>query len=90
MEINRTLCYFLGLLLQVVCLHSTSPKKIVFSNTYAVHIEGGPAEADRIAQEHGFINLGKVSTSAFISRIGRLLSIHIDVDTAFGTWQEWQ
>ncbi|XP_062327768.1 furin (paired basic amino acid cleaving enzyme) a [Osmerus eperlanus] len=30
----------------------------VYTNTWAVHIAGGPEEADRIATKHGFINHG--------------------------------
>lgn len=36
----------------------------VYTNTWAVQISGGPEEADRIAREHGFINLGNVSTAS--------------------------
>uniref|UniRef100_A0AAQ4PS34 Furin (paired basic amino acid cleaving enzyme) b n=1 Tax=Gasterosteus aculeatus aculeatus TaxID=481459 RepID=A0AAQ4PS34_GASAC len=32
----------------------------VYTNTWAVQINGGPEEADRIAREHGFINYGNV------------------------------
>ncbi|KAM9854075.1 furin (paired basic amino acid cleaving enzyme) b [Aulostomus maculatus] len=32
----------------------------VYTNTWAVQINGGPEEADRIAREHGFINHGNV------------------------------
>nr|XP_019934094.1 PREDICTED: furin-like [Paralichthys olivaceus] len=32
----------------------------VYTNTWAVQIVGGPEEADRIAREHGFFNLGHV------------------------------
>ncbi|KAM6980915.1 furin (paired basic amino acid cleaving enzyme) a isoform 1-T2 [Aplochiton taeniatus] len=32
----------------------------VYTNTWAVHIPGGPEEADRIASKHGFINQGHV------------------------------
>uniref|UniRef100_A0A673BNR8 P/Homo B domain-containing protein n=1 Tax=Sphaeramia orbicularis TaxID=375764 RepID=A0A673BNR8_9TELE len=32
----------------------------VYTNAWAVQINGGPEEADRIAREHGFINLGNV------------------------------
>uniref|UniRef100_A0A671Y1I7 Furin (paired basic amino acid cleaving enzyme) b n=1 Tax=Sparus aurata TaxID=8175 RepID=A0A671Y1I7_SPAAU len=32
----------------------------VYTNTWAVQIDGGPEEADRIAREHGFINHGNV------------------------------
>uniref|UniRef100_A0A673BW56 P/Homo B domain-containing protein n=1 Tax=Sphaeramia orbicularis TaxID=375764 RepID=A0A673BW56_9TELE len=34
----------------------------VYTNAWAVQINGGPEEADRIAREHGFINLGNVSS----------------------------
>lgn len=33
----------------------------IYANTWAVQIDGGPEEADRIAREHGFINHGNVS-----------------------------
>lgn len=32
-----------------------------FTSTWAVHVPGGRAEADRVAAEHGFVNLGEVS-----------------------------
>uniref|UniRef100_A0A674F2S8 Furin (paired basic amino acid cleaving enzyme) a n=1 Tax=Salmo trutta TaxID=8032 RepID=A0A674F2S8_SALTR len=32
----------------------------VYTNTWAVHIAGGPDEADRIASKHGFVNHGNV------------------------------
>lgn len=32
----------------------------VYTNTWAVHIEGGEEEADRIARKHGFVNHGNV------------------------------
>lgn len=32
----------------------------LFSNQWAVHISGGNGAADRVAQRHGFINLGRV------------------------------
>lgn len=35
----------------------------VYTNAWAVQIDGGPEEADRIAREHGFINHGNVSPS---------------------------
>lgn len=34
----------------------------VYTNTWAVQINGGPEEANRIARKHGFINLGNVSS----------------------------
>lgn len=33
----------------------------VYTNTWAVHIPGGPEEADHIASKYGFINHGHVS-----------------------------
>lgn len=33
----------------------------VYTNTWAVQIHGGPEEADRVAREHGFTNIGNVS-----------------------------
>lgn len=35
----------------------------VYTNTWAVHIPGGPAEAEQVASKHGFINYGHVSKS---------------------------
>uniref|UniRef100_A0AAQ4Q4M4 Furin (paired basic amino acid cleaving enzyme) a n=1 Tax=Gasterosteus aculeatus aculeatus TaxID=481459 RepID=A0AAQ4Q4M4_GASAC len=32
----------------------------VYTNTWAVHIPGGPAEAEQVASKHGFINYGHV------------------------------
>uniref|UniRef100_A0A7N8WVL9 Furin (paired basic amino acid cleaving enzyme) b n=1 Tax=Mastacembelus armatus TaxID=205130 RepID=A0A7N8WVL9_9TELE len=32
----------------------------IYTNTWGVQINGGPEDADRIAREHGFINLGNV------------------------------
>lgn len=32
----------------------------VYTNTWAVHIQGGPEEADRVARKHGFVNHGNV------------------------------
>uniref|UniRef100_A0A8C5LYT5 furin n=1 Tax=Leptobrachium leishanense TaxID=445787 RepID=A0A8C5LYT5_9ANUR len=32
----------------------------LYTNTWAVHISGGPAEADRLAQKHRFVNHGQI------------------------------
>ena len=32
-----------------------------YSNRWTVQIDGDEQEADRLAQEHGFVNLGRVS-----------------------------
>lgn len=36
----------------------------VYTNTWAVQVNGGPGEADRIAREHGFVNHGPVSSTS--------------------------
>ncbi|KAJ0069386.1 hypothetical protein NL108_004165 [Boleophthalmus pectinirostris] len=46
-----------GVLLSLELLCSDAE---VYTNTWAVQIRGGPEEADRIANEHGFTNLGNV------------------------------
>lgn len=43
-----------------------------FTPTWAVHIPGGDLEADRVAEEHGFQNLGKVSCILLFFRLHRL------------------
>lgn len=37
-----------------------------YSSQWAVHIEGGPQQADAVADRNGFVNLGQVSQSASI------------------------
>ncbi|XP_041034175.1 furin-like isoform X1 [Carcharodon carcharias] len=45
----------------LVALCAASPALAkVYSNTWAVRIPGGQQEADRVAREHGFTNLGKI------------------------------
>lgn len=38
----------------------------IYTNTWAVQINGGLEEADRIAKEHGFINQGNVSSTCIL------------------------
>lgn len=33
----------------------------IYQNQFAVHIPSGKADADEIAERHGFVNIGKVS-----------------------------
>lgn len=47
----------------VVLLTAEPIDAAVYTNTWAVQINGGPEEANRIAREHGFINLGNVSSA---------------------------
>ncbi|CAN9507028.1 unnamed protein product [Ophioblennius macclurei] len=57
----RPLELVLGLLLVLLVsgLEPVQGEK-VYTNTWAVHIPGGPEEADQIASKHGFINHGHV------------------------------
>lgn len=56
-----TLLLFLGayLVLLATEVHLITGQGI-YTNTWAVHIEGGAEEADRIAQKHGFVSHGQV------------------------------
>ena len=53
----------LGTVLLVLTV-SVSPGRAekIYTNTWAVHIAGGEQEANHIAEKHGFVNLGHVST----------------------------
>ena len=42
------------------CALAERPQPI-FQNQFAVHIPSGRADADEIADKHGFVNMGKVS-----------------------------
>ncbi|XP_024235479.1 furin (paired basic amino acid cleaving enzyme) b isoform X2 [Oncorhynchus tshawytscha] len=53
-----TLLGLLSLALEFTAEPTTAEE--VYTNTWAVHIEGGPQEADRISRKHGFINHGNV------------------------------
>lgn len=44
----------------MVLLAADAHGQKVFTNTWAVHIRGGPAVADRLARKHGFLNQGQV------------------------------
>ncbi|XP_051979189.1 furin-like isoform X2 [Xyrauchen texanus] len=61
MEGHWTLLLLLGAFLVFLTteIHSTSGQGI-YTNTWAVHIEGGAEEAVRIAHKHGFISHGRV------------------------------
>lgn len=47
----------------------------VYTNAWAVQIDGGPEEADRIAREHGFINHGNVSYTYCILSVSVCVSM---------------
>ncbi|XP_034045297.1 furin-1-like [Thalassophryne amazonica] len=55
----------------------------VYTNTWAVHISGGPEEAERIASKYGFISYGHVFGDYYHFRhravVKRSLSVHREV-----------
>lgn len=56
------------LLVLLVCGLSPAHSEKIYTNQWAVHIPGGPEEADQIASKYGFINHGHVSNgSCFLS-----------------------
>lgn len=44
----------------LVLLAADARAQKVYTNTWAVHVPGGPAVADSLARKHGFLNLGQV------------------------------
>ncbi|XP_067829559.1 furin-like [Heptranchias perlo] len=46
--------------LVALCATSAAVPQKVYTNTWAVHITGGQQAADSIANQHGFVNLGKI------------------------------
>lgn len=61
MEFGTIFSVLFCLVLCERCRLSSSENGGVYTNTYAVHIEGGPAEAARVAEAHNFLYLGEVS-----------------------------
>uniref|UniRef100_A0A9J8A126 Furin (paired basic amino acid cleaving enzyme) b n=1 Tax=Cyprinus carpio carpio TaxID=630221 RepID=A0A9J8A126_CYPCA len=57
MEGRWTLLPFLGAYLVLLGLITGQG---IYTNTWAIHIEGGAEEAERIAHKHGFISHGQV------------------------------
>uniref|UniRef100_A0A8C9VBJ2 Furin, paired basic amino acid cleaving enzyme n=2 Tax=Scleropages formosus TaxID=113540 RepID=A0A8C9VBJ2_SCLFO len=68
------------LLLLLASAVDPSVAQKVFTNSWAVHISGGAEEADKIAQKHGFVNLGNVFGDYYHFRhravVKRSLSTH--------------
>lgn len=54
-EASRVLGFILSF-----CMIAAGKK--LYSNTWVVQVEGGMEEANRIARNHGFVNLGQVRT----------------------------
>ena len=63
MDARTFLMLLFVILCEFRCLFSSSISgtEKYFTNTYAVHIEGGPDEAVRVARDLGFTYLGEVS-----------------------------
>ncbi|KTF71984.1 hypothetical protein cypCar_00024121 [Cyprinus carpio] len=60
MEGRWTLLPFLGAYLVLLGLITGQG---IYTNTWAIHIEGGAEEAERIAHKHGFISHGQLALS---------------------------
>lgn len=60
MELRPWLLWVVAAAGAVVLLAADAQGQKIFTNTWAVHIPGGLAVADRVAQKHGFHNLGQV------------------------------
>lgn len=59
---HLTVAVLIGLVLEVRCARaSDSPNdSTIYTDEWAVYIDGGSHVAEMIAEKHGFINLGKV------------------------------
>lgn len=63
MELRPWLFWVVAAAGALVLLVADAHGEKVFTNTWAVHIPGGPAVADRVARKHGFLNLGQVGVA---------------------------
>ena len=68
--------------------------KPVYTNSWAVKVEGGHSAADSLAAKHGFINKGQVKY--YVHRLGlpcvtvSLLSLHNGCVIIISTDTDWQ
>ncbi|XP_014405077.1 PREDICTED: furin [Myotis brandtii] len=60
MELRPWLLWVIAAAGPLVLLVADAHGQQVFTNTWAVHISGGPAVADRLARKHGFLNQGQI------------------------------
>ncbi|ELK25782.1 Furin [Myotis davidii] len=60
MELRPWLLWVIAAAGPLVLLVADAQGQPVFTNTWAVHISGGPAVADRLARKHGFLNQGQI------------------------------
>uniref|UniRef100_A0A8C8HXT7 P/Homo B domain-containing protein n=1 Tax=Oncorhynchus tshawytscha TaxID=74940 RepID=A0A8C8HXT7_ONCTS len=91
--LQNACCGLLFLLCAVAC---GVVRTEVYTNTWAVHIEGGPQEADRIARKHGFINHGNVFGDYYhfrhhtvVKKSLSVINMQIEADlNARGAWSQ--
>ncbi|XP_070956760.1 furin isoform X2 [Macaca nemestrina] len=60
MELRSWLLWVVAATGTLVLLAADAQGQKVFTNTWAVHIPGGPAVANSVARKHGFLNLGQI------------------------------
>lgn len=70
MELRPWLLWVVAAAGALVLLAADARAQKVYTNTWAVHIPGGPAVADRLARKHGFLNLGQVGPGQTTSGLG--------------------
>lgn len=54
-----------GLVLLSVLSAAMSAVRKDYSNSWAVHVVGGPEVAERLAHKHGFVNQGQVCVCVY-------------------------
>lgn len=75
MELRPWLLWVVAAAGAVVLLAPDARGQKIFTNTWAVHISGGPTVADSVARKHGFHNLGQVSFSLLFITSGHYLVV---------------
>ena len=58
-------CLLLGLLAACCCSAAGDEGERLYSNSWAVELVGGDIAADELAARHGFVNLGRVSSTSY-------------------------
>ena len=58
----NSLLFYLLILYSIALSNGVFTKNGVFTNSWAVEVTGGDAEAEEIAVRHGFTNLGRVGS----------------------------
>lgn len=94
MELRPWLLWVVAAAGPLVLLVADAHGQKVFTNTWAVHIPGGPAVADRVARKHGFLNQGQVGvldiSGRVLMRAGAVGLVLPRVCSGWpGGWQQW-